>query len=399
MKKRVLCIFCCLLLLIMAVSGCKKNVVIDEETGGEISVGGLFDDTSTPDDSTVPSGGDGTQPAPNDTTPSGGNEPSGGDTTPSGGSTAPSGGDETKPSGGGTAPAGETKPSGGDESKPADDGGDDKAGTVVKIITQNLLYDNGEGDYPNWKKAVNRKQYIKEVLSSYEADSMGFQETTDNWKKYLIEMFPGYQQVGISRFGNNNEANLPGSNEGDIIMFNADRLSLVEGKTWWLSDTPEVVGSETWGGVYPCTLTYAYLEIKDTKERFVHFTTHLSHTSEEARQKGAAMCVQLMEQFLAGKDDNALYATADWNFDEYSEGYATMNSYLNDSRQVSLTGDMWEPTFPAVGYGNPGSTIDFIFVNDFVAVDEYDRIDQLAIEGKYSISDHYGICITSRIYP
>ena len=395
MKKRVLCLFCCFTLLVLAISGCKKNVVVDEQAGNEIEVGGLFDDASTPDDSTTPVGGGDSSPVDN-------NKPSGGgNTSPvSGGDkTAVSGGDKTSASGGDkTASSGgdKTSASGGDDTKPVVDN-DTNKGTVVKIITQNLLYDNGEGDYPDWKKAINRKKYIGQVLNTYNADSMGFQETTDTWKKYLIEVFPGYQQVGVSRFGNNNEAGLSGSNEGDIIMFNSSRLKLIDGKTWWLSDTPDVIGSKPWGGSYPVTMTYAYLEIKNTKERFVHFTTHLSHDSETARIKQAAKAVELMEQFQQQNGDTPLYATADWNFDSNSDGYATLNSYLNDSRQVSMDGDMWLPTFPAVGYGNPNNTIDFIFVNDLVAVDQYERIDELAIEGQYSLSDHYGICITSRI--
>lgn len=401
MKKRIFLIAGCLLAAILLISGCKKQQAIVDETGSEISVDGLFD-TSTPNDNTAATDGDDT----------GLDDTAGSTTVPDNSSTSTSGstdtqgdnnssGDKTTSSGGGTSTGDKTTSSSGDESKPVDDSSDEKTGTVVKIITQNLLYDGGEGDYPDWKKAANRKNYIRDLLIPHDADSMGFQETTNNWKGYLSEQFPEYQQVGVMRFGDNNEANLSGSNEGDIILIKSDRLKLIEGKTWWLSDTPEVVGSKTWGGSYPCTLTLAYVEIKETGERYAHFSTHLSHDSTVANDKGAAKTVELIEDYIADKGDLAVYATADWNFDDSSNGYATLNSYLNDSRQVSITGDMWLGTFPAKYYyddNGPDSTIDFIFVNDFVAVDEYTLLDDTVVNGQYAFSDHYGICITSRIY-
>lgn len=111
--------------------------------------------------------------------------------------------------------------------------------------------------------------------------------------------------------------------------------------------------------------------------------------------------MELIQNYVADKGDLAVYATADWNFEDSSNGYTMLNSYLNDSRQVSLTGDMWLGTFPAKYYyddNGPDSTIDFIFVNDFVAVDEYTLLDENIVNGQYAFSDHLGICITSRIY-
>jgi endonuclease/exonuclease/phosphatase family metal-dependent hydrolase len=58
---------------------------------------------------------------------------------------------------------------------------------------------------------------------------------------------------------------------------------------FWLSDTPEVVGSNTWAGRTVRIVTWARLLDLVTGREFYAVNTHLDHVSEHARQRSAAL--------------------------------------------------------------------------------------------------------------
>lgn len=406
-QKHIIVLAIVMILMLLTAAACKKgSVIVDEAGGGEIIAGGLEpggttqpdSSTTQPDDSTTPV--DDASPAGDTTT------PSGSDDTPS---TTP---DTTKPSG--DTDDDETTPATGPGAIVPDNNGDDPSiddgsGTVIKIISQNVLMD---GSYDNATKKIKtiyhqgkisqadtRRPVMKEVLTPYDADSMGFQEVTWRWKEWLKEDYPGYTQVGIMRYGDNYKGNA--SNELDLLMYKTDKFELIRQETIWLSDTPYVEASKTWGGTNPCTFVYAHLKLKSTGEEIVHFTTHFSHDSDEAKTKSGPQMSQFIYDYMQKYGDLAIYATGDYNIDPNHSSYNDMTSVLQDPYYVAKE---------KYGYNTGGaldieggylkeasSRIDFIFINNSaMIVDKYEVIDK-NING-IQPSDHLGLYLESRIY-
>lgn len=406
-QKHIIVLAIVMILMLLTAAACKKgSVIVDEAGGGEIIAGGLEpggttqpdSSTTQPDDSTTPV--DDASPAGDTTT------PSGSDDTPS---TTP---DTTKPSG--DTDDDETTPATGPGAIVPDNNGDDPSiddggGTVIKIISQNVLMD---GKYNNTTKQIEsiyhqgkisqadtRRPVMKEVLTPYDADSMGFQEVTWRWKEWLKEDYPGYTQVGIMRYGDNYKGNA--SNELDLLMYKTDKFELIRQETIWLSDTPYVEASKTWGGTNPCTFVYAHLKLKSTGEEIVHFTTHFSHDSDEAKTKSGPQMSQFIYDYMQKYGDLAIYATGDYNIDPNHSSYNDMTSVLQDPYYVAKE---------KYGYNTGGaldieggylkeasSRIDFIFINNSaMIVDKYEVIDK-NING-IQPSDHLGLYLESRIY-
>lgn len=407
-QKHLIVLAAVMILMLLAAAACKKgSVIVDEAGGGEIVAGGLEpgdttqpDGTATqPDDSTTPA--DDASPAGDTTTPSGGDDTQSPTTNPA---TTPSDsgdGDETTPA---TGPGAIVPDNNGDDPS-IDDGG----GTVIKIISQNVLMD---GKYNNTTKQIEsiyhqgkisqadtRRPVMKEVLTPYDADSMGFQEVTWRWKEWLKEDYPGYTQLGIMRYGDNYKGNA--SNELDLLMYKTDKFELIRQETIWLSDTPYVEASKTWGGTNPCTFVYAHLKLKSTGEEIVHFTTHFSHDSDEAKTKSGPQMSQFIYDYMQKYGDLAIYATGDYNIDPNHSSYNDMTSVLQDPYYVAKE---------KYGYNTGGaldieggylkeasSRIDFIFINNSaMIVDKYEVIDK-NING-IQPSDHLGLYLESRIY-
>ena len=70
---------------------------------------------------------------------------------------------------------------------------------------------------------------------------------------------------------------------------NRTRLEPLAHDHFWLSDTPEVVGSSTWGNANRRMVTWVKFRDLATAKEFYHFNTHLDHEVQTARERGAAL--------------------------------------------------------------------------------------------------------------
>ncbi|KAL9326081.1 hypothetical protein ACSQ67_006726 [Phaseolus vulgaris] len=69
---------------------------------------------------------------------------------------------------------------------------------------------------------------------------------------FLQQGLPGYDQFGISRKGPQDT-----TDEHCTIFYDKEKVELLEGGTFWLSESPSVPGSISWGSEVPCIATWA----------------------------------------------------------------------------------------------------------------------------------------------
>ncbi|EEF32977.1 hypothetical protein RCOM_0623210 [Ricinus communis] len=119
----------------------------------------------------------------------------------------------------------------------------------LTVMTFNL-YDDQPQDSPNsWE---TRRDLCISVITSYSPMILCTQQGVKSQLDYLQQGLPGYDQFGISRKGSQDT-----SDEHCTIFYEKEKVELLEGGTFWLSDAPSVPGSMSWGAAVPCIATWA----------------------------------------------------------------------------------------------------------------------------------------------
>ena len=128
--------------------------------------------------------------------------------------------------------------------------------------------------------------------------------------------------------------NADGGGEAAPVAFLKDRFSVGTNGTFWLSTTPDVPGSKSWGAKYPRICTYAVLEDVATGRTFAFANTHTDHRSEMAREKGMLLVIERMKEFSG---DAPVVFVGDHNCLEYEKPAKSVAKLLKDALYISET--------------------------------------------------------------
>lgn len=97
------------------------------------------------------------------------------------------------------------------------------------------------------------------------------------------DLGPHYDWIGTGREGGSHD-------ESVAVFYDTRRLAPVEHDTFWLSDTPRVIGSNTWGAALPRIATWVrFRDLGGGGREFHVLNTHLDHASQYAREHAAAL--------------------------------------------------------------------------------------------------------------
>src|SRR5262245_55133623 len=106
----------------------------------------------------------------------------------------------------------------------------------LRVMTYNLRY--ASPTPPNaWPK---RRPLMKELILQIAPDVLGTQEGLYPQLKDLASDLPDYQWIGLGREGGS-------KSEFMAVFYRPARLEPMAFDHFWLSETPSVVGSSTWG--------------------------------------------------------------------------------------------------------------------------------------------------------
>ena len=163
---------------------------------------------------------------------------------------------------------------------------------TLKVMTFNVRYASDEGA----ERWAARRPVMVELIRRAVPDVIGTQELLQRQGDDIVRALPGYRWFGRDRMGGHDDEHMG-------IFYRPDRLTLVDQGDFWLSDTPEVVGSQSWGTDLPRMASWAVFETKDAKpRRFLFVDTHLAHRDEdaEARDKAAALILARLPTLAKG---------------------------------------------------------------------------------------------------
>lgn len=246
---------------------------------------------------------------------------------------------------------------------------------VMSFNIRNAGAPDGENAWPL------RRDAVPAMLTSVQPDVFGIQEAYPEQEAFILENCPEYKGFGVGRDDGKD------AGERMSVFYRTDVLDLLDGGTWWLSETPDVP-SVGWDAKYPRTATWARLKHKATGKEFFFVNTHLDHRGVEARKNGLALVVDLVGEMCPGAP---LILTGDFNVEPGDECLQSLEALeMLDARSTAaLTDD--KPSFN--GFGKRGTLIDYIYYRGFAAAQEFRVVDE-SFAGKSYISDHFPIVAT-----
>ncbi len=205
-------------------------------------------------------------------------------------------------------------------------------------MTYNLRYASPKP--PNaWPQ---RRPLMRELIQKIAPDVMGTQEGVYYQLKDLSADLPEFDWIGLGREGGSR-------GEFMAVFYRKARLEPLAYDHFWLSDTPEVMNSTTWGNSNRRMVTWVKFHDRTTGGEFFLFNTHFDHQIQAAREKSAELVrkrvaalntklpVVLIGDFNAAAESNKAYEilTAEKFFtdawlaapERLGEGVGTFNDF------------------------------------------------------------------------
>ncbi len=149
---------------------------------------------------------------------------------------------------------------------------------VLRVMTYNVRYASDRAPHA-WP---DRRPVMQALIAREAPDVIGTQEGLYPQLRELAAGLPDYEWIGLGRAGGSQD-------EFCAIFYRRDRFEPVAFDHLWLSDTPEVVGSITWGHRFRRMATWVRLRERATGRVFEVWNAHFDHEVEAARQKSAAL--------------------------------------------------------------------------------------------------------------
>jgi endonuclease/exonuclease/phosphatase family metal-dependent hydrolase len=254
--------------------------------------------------------------------------------------------------------------------------GQPRAEGDLRVMAFNVrlpLKSDGLDDWPN------RRDHFVDTLRAADADIIGTQELYKIQGDYIVERLPLYAWFGIDRRGERSDEHMG-------VFFRRDRLRVVDLGNFWLSDTPQVPGSISWGHPYPRMVTWGLMERIADGRRFYLLNTHFAYRSEdvEARRRMAEAVAAYIGTLPA---DVPVVVTGDFNATPDEPAYRILTTELADAWIATDNRSGPEGTFHAFK-GKADRRIDWVLSRGFQTPRVWTIAD--ARRGRYP-SDHFPV--------
>ena len=210
-----------------------------------------------------------------------------------------------------------------------------------------------------WPK---RRDVLVATIHEADPDVIGTQELSQMQGDYVVAKLPDYSWVGIDRQGGHADEHMG-------VFYRRDRLRLVHQGNFWLSETPDVPGSNSWATPFPRMATWGLFEDKASHKRFYLFDTHLFYRDEDeaARTKGVKVLLDQMAKIDA--DGTPVVLTGDFNTTPGSDAYKLVSATLTDIRKAAPKVGGPDETFHN-WTGKADKRIDWMFENGFTPLSD-----------------------------
>lgn len=247
------------------------------------------------------------------------------------------------------------------------------------LITCNIRFDNPADGVNAWPL---RRNFLAHTLLSHNPDIIATQEGRYHQLKELESLLPGFELLDAHRSWIK-ERMYP------TLFIRKDKFEYLRSDDLWLSETPQIAGSQSFESAFPRLMTIASLQPKNTQHKLLIVNTHLDHVKAQTRH---AQIKVLTEQIKKSQSQEAsLIIMGDFNDSPTSDVRKYLSSNfegLQDTWQMFNTQE--ETSHHAFeGEMQNGSRIDWILVDKKLQVLS-SAMEKTSQAGKYP-TDHFPI--------
>ena len=253
----------------------------------------------------------------------------------------------------------------------------------IKVMSYNIRLSSGTEKADSIYHWQHRKEASLNLMHEENPTVFGLQEACPDQMDYMVENLPEYGYIGVGRDD--------GKRKGEFmsIFYKKEEVELIDGGTFWLSETPDEV-SKGWDAACFRTCTWALLKKKDTGKKFVYMNTHLDHKGKVAREESIKLIVERAEKLTGGK--LPVFITADFNSPTSNAIFKPMQEAMLDARvEAPVTDD--RGTLNCWGTTPPGVVIDHVFYRGAEA-QKFEVLRDKDYGAPY-VSDHYPVMLTA----
>lgn len=143
-----------------------------------------------------------------------------------------------------------------------------------------------------------------EMIERWRPDIIGTQEPLYHQLRDLQARLPAYRWIGTGSDGDT-------SNVFNAVFYRRDRLEPLAHEDYWLSDTPAIAGSRTWGNRFPRMVTSVRFRDRLNGGELLFVNTHLDELMQALRDRMAALILQRLP--LAGPGGIPVILVGDFN--------------------------------------------------------------------------------------
>lgn len=246
----------------------------------------------------------------------------------------------------------------------------------LRVMTFNVRLLTPNDGANNWDA---RREVVVEMLRAEDPDVIGTQELFKRQGDEIVERLPRFAWFGEGRGGGDADEHMG-------VFYRKDRLRVRESGNFWLSDTPDVPGSRTWGNLYPRMVTWARFERLADGATFMLFNTHLPY--RDIDEPARIRCAQLIQDRLAKLPaTERIILTGDFNATAESRVHSILTTSLTDAWTAVPERSGPEATFHGFT-GKPERRIDWILFRGL----QPSRVKTVTTQrsGRYP-SDHFPV--------
>lgn len=257
----------------------------------------------------------------------------------------------------------------------------------LRVMTFNLRFAGAQPPH-GWPE---RRPLNKALLDRHQPDLIGTQEGLYPQLRDIAADQPGLAWLGMGREGGSR-------GEFMAVFYRTARLEPLEFDHFWLSDTPQVMGSRSWGNNCVRMVTWVRFRDKASDQQFYLLNTHLDHESQISREHSAALILAR----AAGLDAKLpLIITGDFNvaaghnkvYDQFVVEGGLRDTWTTASERGPLLATYH-------GYREPRAVderIDWILTRGEVGVGPIAILTDGA--GDQRASDHFPVMVELRVGP
>jgi endonuclease/exonuclease/phosphatase family metal-dependent hydrolase len=246
----------------------------------------------------------------------------------------------------------------------------------LRVMTFNVRLPLDSDGANNWEA---RRDIAVLMLQTEDPDVIGTQELYKRQGDELVARLPQYAWFGEGRHGGDEDEHMG-------VFYRKDRLRVRTSGSFWLSDTPDVPGSRTWGNVYPRMVTWAQFERIADGATFIFFNTHLPYRNEDeaARIRSVELILKRIDEL---PKTERVILVGDFNTTPDNRAHALLTASLDDAWIVARERRGPDATFHAFS-GRADRRLDWILFRGF----EAKSIATVTMhqEGRYP-SDHFPV--------